>query len=237
MDRREYCRQLTQELRHLTAKEVAAVRQEFMDHMEDHAEMLREVGYDEAEADARAVEAMGDPVETGREIDKQYPAIWLWLSRIAVAVILVVCISSVFSVFGGVRATIDILKIRNNPYYDREIPAEERIDYRLEVGNDIMHFVAIEGYVPGEDCTARLHYTIYDKKIFAPIDTNLDYKLTCYTKSGQQGIFAGGSWSNYYVKQGSREIELTAEDTYITVVYDRFGNYAECTIDLTEVGK
>ena len=42
MDRREYCRQLTQELRHLTAKEVAAVRQEFMDHMEDHAEMLRE---------------------------------------------------------------------------------------------------------------------------------------------------------------------------------------------------
>ena len=46
MDRREYCRQLTQELRHLTAKEVAAVRQEFMDHMEDHAEMLRACAVD-----------------------------------------------------------------------------------------------------------------------------------------------------------------------------------------------
>ena len=237
MDRREYCRQLTQELRHLTAKEVAAVRQEFMDHMEDHAEMLREAGYDEAEADIRAVEAMGDPVETGREIDKQYPAIWLWLSRIAVAVIVVVCIRTAFGYFGGMHSFFEILSIRYDPYRDMEITVEEQIDYKMEVGNDIIHFIAITDYTPDEDCTAILYYNIYDKRLFSPIDYNLDNYLTFSTDDSTYKQLAGGSWANKFVKQIERKINLSADDTSILIAYDRFSDHAECRIDLTEVGK
>ena len=237
MDRREYCRQLTQELRHLTAKEVAAVRQEFMDHMEDHAEMLRESGYDEAEADARAVEAMGDPVETGREIDKQYPAIWLWLSRIAVAVIVIVCIRTAFGYFGGMHSFFEILSIRYDPYRDMEITMVEQIDYKMEVGNDIIHFIAITDYTPDEDCTAILYYNIYDKRLFSPIDYNLDNYLTFSTDDSTYKQLAGGSWANKFVKQIERKINLSADDTSILIAYDRFSDHAECRIDLTEVGK
>ena len=137
MDRQEYCRQLTKELHHLTPTEVAAVQQELMDHMDDHAEMLREAGYDAVEANACAVEAMGDPVETGREIDKQYPAIWLWLSRLAVAVIVVVCISFTINLF-GLYTAFESLAIRMNPYREVDIPEEERVDYKMEIGNAIV---------------------------------------------------------------------------------------------------
>lgn len=236
MDRREYCRQLTQELRHLTASEVAAVRQEFMDHMEDHAEMLREAGYDEAEADVRAVEAMGDPVETGREIDKQYPTIWLWLSRIAVVVIVLVCISIVFNALGMLTA-FESLKLRIDPYHSKDIPEESRIDYRMEVGSDIVHFICLENYVPGQDCEVSLYFDVYDKNIFSPVDQNLSTKFAYYTDNGEADSLSGGSYSREGLSRDRRDILLKAEDTYLTVVYDHFGRYVECTIDLEEVGK
>lgn len=237
MDRREYCRQLTQELRHLTPNEVAAVRQELWDHMEDHAEMLREAGYSEAEANERAVEAMGDPVETGREIDKQYPPIWLWLSRIAIAVIVVVCLLSVYNLLGlyGVRESLDV---RMNPYREVDIPEEARIDYQMVVGNDIVHFI---GLVPYDDQTAipnmKLYFDVYDKNILKPVDQNISNRFLYYTDSGYSYHLSGGGYSNGYLNRERRDIEIGAEDTYLTVVYDRFGRYVECTIDLTEVGK
>ena len=236
MDRREYCRQLTQELRHLTASEVAAVRQEFIDHMEDHAEMLREAGYDEAEADARAVEAMGDPVETGREIDKQYPAIWLWVSRLATLVTVVVCLSALFSLFGAYTA-FDSLAIRMNPYRNVDIPKEARIDYKMEIGDDIVHFIGLEGYVPEEDCEVSLHFNMYDKSIFGSVHQNLEGMLTFRTDSGDRISLSGGGGSNERVAHYRKNLQIIPEDTTITMVYDHYGRYVTCTIDLREVGK
>ena len=236
MDKREYCRQLTQELRHLTPSEVAAVRQELWDHMEDHAEMLREAGYDEAEADARTVEAMGDPVETGREIDKQYPAIWLWLSRFAVAVIVVVCISFTINLF-GLYTAFESLAIRMNPYREVDIPKEERIDYKMEIGSDIVHFIGLQDYVPGEGGQVRLYMNIYDKSIFHPIDQNLEHKLTYLTNSGEFSAISGGGSSNERVSHYRRTLEITEQDTFLTIVYDHYGRHVDCTIDLQEVGR
>lgn len=236
MDRREYCRQLTQELRHLTPNEVAAVRQELWDHMEDHAEMLRDAGYDETEAESRAVEAMGDPVETGREIDKQYPAIWLWLSRIAVAVIVVVCISGVINLFGLYTAA-ESLAIRMNPYREVDIPMEARIDYKMEIGSDIVHFIGLQDYIPGEKGKVQLYMNIYDKSIFRPIDQNLEQKLTYLTNNGEFSTVSGGGSSNERVSHYRRALEITEQDTFLTVVYDHYGRRVECTIDLTEVGQ
>lgn len=236
MERREYCRQLVQELRHLTPNEVAAVRQEMMDHMEDHVEILLEAGYDEAEAESRAVEAMGDPVETGREIDKQYPAIWLWISRLAVAVIVVVCISGVINLFGLYTAA-ESLAIRINPYREVEVPMEARIDYKMEIGSDIVHFIGLQDDIPGENGQVRLYMNIYDKSIFRPVDQNLEHKLTYLTNSGEFSAVSGGGSSNERVSHYRRTLEITEQDTFLTVVYDHYGRRVECTIDLTEVGQ
>ena len=236
MDRREYCRQLTKELRHLTPREVAAVEQELMDHMEDHAEMLQEAGYDAIEASERAVEAMGDPVVTGREIDKQYPALWLWVSRIAVAVIVVVCVSAAINFF-GLYTAFDSLAIRINPYREVDIPTEARIDYKMEIGSDIVHLIGLQDYVSGEGGKVRLYMNIYDKSIFRPVDQNLEHKLTYLTNSGEFSSISGSGSSNERVSHYRRTLELTENDTFITVIYDHYGRYVSCTIDLQEVGR
>ena len=63
MDRRQYTDRVLAYLRRVTAKEREAIRQELDGHMEDHMESLRELGYDEALAEARTLAAMGDPEE------------------------------------------------------------------------------------------------------------------------------------------------------------------------------
>ena len=88
MDRRQYTDRVLTSLRRVTAKEREAIRQELDGHMEDHMESLRELGYDEALAEARTLAAMGDPEEVGRELNQQYPFRWLVIGRAAMVLTL-----------------------------------------------------------------------------------------------------------------------------------------------------
>ena len=77
MDRRDYTDRVLSSLRRVTEKEREAIRSELDGHIEDHMEALRELGYDEELAEERAIAAMGEPDEVGRELNKQYPFRWL----------------------------------------------------------------------------------------------------------------------------------------------------------------
>lgn len=66
---------------HATDKEQKAIRAELSAHMEDHAQALLDAGYDEDYAFRIAVEAMGDPEEVGKALNREYPLLWLLLSR------------------------------------------------------------------------------------------------------------------------------------------------------------
>ena len=88
MDRRTYTDRVLSALGRLTRRERAAVRAELDGHLEDHMESLRELGYDEELAEARAVAAMGDPEEVGRALNRQYPLRWLLIGRAAMLVTL-----------------------------------------------------------------------------------------------------------------------------------------------------
>ena len=85
MDRRDYTDRVLSSLRRVTEKEREAIRSELDGHIEDHMEALRELGYDEELAEERAIAAMGEPDEVGRELNKQYTGCrWLLASRAAV---------------------------------------------------------------------------------------------------------------------------------------------------------
>ena len=90
MDRWAYTDRVLSVLRrgHVTAREREAIRREINGHMEDRFEALRELGYDEREAEERTIAAMGDPEEVGRELNKQYPFRWLVIGRAAMIVTL-----------------------------------------------------------------------------------------------------------------------------------------------------
>ena len=78
MDRRDYTDRVLSSLRRVTEKEREAIRSELDGHIEDHMEALRELGYDEELAEERAIAAMGEPDEVGRELNRQYTG-WGWV--------------------------------------------------------------------------------------------------------------------------------------------------------------
>lgn len=70
----------------------AAILSELWDHLEDHADALKERGVPILDAREEAVAAMGDPVELGKALDKLHSPLagWLlvvlkWASRLAAA--------------------------------------------------------------------------------------------------------------------------------------------------------
>ena len=70
MKREDYTAAVLKGLRHVTEKEKEALRRELDGHMEDHMQALVELGYDETAAEKKAADAMGDPAETARELQK-----------------------------------------------------------------------------------------------------------------------------------------------------------------------
>ena len=77
----------------------AAIRAELAAHWEDHAAALMERGIPEEEAARRALEAMGDPEEIGKELDKSHSPllgwfqicfrVFAWAAALAAAIVLV----------------------------------------------------------------------------------------------------------------------------------------------------
>ncbi|HHV63914.1 MAG TPA: hypothetical protein GXX46_02375 [Peptococcaceae bacterium] len=66
----EFCRKVCSFVRYKKAHR--QIYEELHNHIEDHAEYLREQGIAPEEAERLAVQAMGDPEEIGRELDKQH---------------------------------------------------------------------------------------------------------------------------------------------------------------------
>ena len=99
MTRQEFLDQVLSPLGRLTAEERENVRRELEEHVEDRMEVLLEMGWDAELAEARCLEAMGDPAEIGREMAAQYRGRgWLWIGRAAVLLTVVVCIQAVLGV-------------------------------------------------------------------------------------------------------------------------------------------
>ena len=67
MKREEYLQILTDQIRCRMARD--AVKEEYCAHIEDQMQDFMSEGMDRKEAEKAAVKEMGDPVETGNELD------------------------------------------------------------------------------------------------------------------------------------------------------------------------
>ena len=99
MNRKEYTDAVLTALRHVTDRERLAIRAELDAHIEDHIAALRELDYPPELAEERALAAMGDPTEVGRELNACYQS-WFWviLGRAAAVVTAVLCILALLHV-------------------------------------------------------------------------------------------------------------------------------------------
>jgi len=66
-----------------TRREWDAIEAELWGHLEDAAEALGRTVPNPAQAQTRALQAMGDPAAIGNALNAQFSPLWLWLGRLA----------------------------------------------------------------------------------------------------------------------------------------------------------
>lgn len=234
----EYLDAVEAELKRLTRGEQEDVRRELAAHLEDHMDSLRAIGCTDEEADERAAEAMGDPVETGRAISALYRPFWLWVERIA-AVFVVVASLWALSFFGTLNIAWSSVYSRFCPPDDREAV---RVSEHMTIGDDVVRLYGVKGYRPGEDCEVVLWLRAYDRYPFGGVHQGIWGYTTLRTGNTEGKFYAfedhtdGAAWSSWLVTCRCLRVPLHAGDTSVTLRYERFGQVFEHTFALPEVG-
>jgi len=239
-------------MRRAAGDEKAAARAELDAHMEDRICALMELGYDEDLATERTVAAMGDPEEVGRELDKQCASpIWDKLEVFA-AILLVVLFLQSATGLGILFHAWDSMVGRIAPEQkNSNLSAEirEDVDIRIPVGNDILRiYQVVRGerktyiYSTGEYQnvpTAVLTMCAYDRIPCGVVSDEIHKGLSLFNERGEKleapwdnGGAGTGSYGAEYLK---RYVPIEPEDTYVTLVYDRFGETFSQKIPLPEV--
>lgn len=248
MDRKEYCDRVLAQVGRLTNDEADDLRNELAGHIEDHAEALVEHGYTEEDAAARAVELMGDPEETGKALREQYRHFWLVIvQRVAIFVTIVSCVQGFF-MLPMLSGVYESLRERVSPTVNsiswEELDGAADLRERIAVGNDIVQLNRIEYGVREGERQAVLWASVYDRVPGGKVYENLLETLVLENERGESmypwldGNYRSctSSRGSLYVHYGLHTVPLEEGDTYVTFVYDRFGERIETRIELPEGG-
>lgn len=199
MTRQEFLDQVLSPLGRLTAQERENVRQELEEHVEDRMEVMLDMGWDKELVESRCLEAMGDPAEIGREMARQYRGKgWLWLGRAAVVLTVVVCIQALLGV-GMLGAAWDSLTVRFNPPRTisigelKNVEAEEELDIRAEIGNDILRIYQVSVGEKDGQRAAMVLACAYDRWPFGIVVDSLFGRSELWNERGETGTSGGGS--------------------------------------------
>ena len=186
MNRAAYTDRVLACLKRLTRGERSAIRAELEAHMEDHMLALMELGYDEALAEERMLQHMGDPAEVGRELNRQYSLLWLWAMQLAK--VLTICFAILMLLPAARQLTGTVvpnlmariyplheLNLENLAYgysaeagYDRFAEAVMKTDQRQKSG-DVTFYVYQSGLKDpeAEETTGWIAVSMYADNLFA----------------------------------------------------------------------
>lgn len=242
MDAREYSAQVLGALRQVTAAEKEAIRQELEDHMEDHACALIDCGYSPEEAQASAVEAMGDPVEMARELDQQYSPFWLVVKRTAAALTILLSLlfllGSLFPLWGSLRARFPQQALGGSflaeelqalPSDLDEVSLRQPVHGLLRIGSDVVQVYELRlGTLDGQ-AAAELCLSVYDRLPGGRVSWALNERLRLEVPSGGTDSRPGCSGSSHGFFQRYR-VFIQPEDTQLTLRYTGFGE--DCALVL-----
>lgn len=244
MDTREYCAQVLGALRRVTGAEKAAIRQELEDHMEDHAYALMDCSYSEEEAQASAVEAMGDPVEMAHELDRQYSRFWLVVKRtaatITILLALIFLLGNLFPLWESISArfprqalagSLLTRHLQNLPSSLDNVDRRQPAHALLRIGSDVIQVYEIRlGTLDGQKA-AEVCLSVYDHLPGGQVNWNLSDQLWLEAPSGGTDTRPGCSGSIYGFFQ-SYQVFIQPDDTEVTLRYTGFGEDYALTIPL-----
>lgn len=234
-----YCSRVLSESGRLTRREADGLRAELSGHIEDHAEALTAHGYTEDAAYGRAVTLMGDPEETGRALRAQYGGWWLVIvqraARILTALLCVMIAGLIVKssgLYGAIRDRYEVQKPGEGwERWDTEMPGT-----RIPIGDDIVRIDAVS-------CStqrAEVQLTAFDRIPGGVVYARLLQTLRLENERGE-ALFEGEDYpypscvsgsGTFYVLTARHYVDIEPDDTYITLIYDRLGEYVEVEIPL-----
>lgn len=168
------------------------VRDELLAHIEDRCEVMQANGYSEEEAEIRAVAAMGDPEEVGKQLNAVHkPWLgWLWMvSRVLVILVLLAFIRASFlwnpdygyvfeysdSLAGSLLRGAEPPEGYELPYYDEPGVSAPLGDFTVTVDkvtlnryegmyDSIAGLVTVDGFLPWERPMETRNFYVVDDK-------------------------------------------------------------------------
>ena len=227
-----FCDRVCSYIDYATGRELEQVRKELRDHLEDHARALVDIGRSPEEAEVSAILAMGDPEDIGREMNKQFPFIWLFLSRATVVIAIILALLLISPLQDICSQVSESLLVREKPtevFGDYGAPI---IDIRVELPeNDIAYFYSAGIDIYGDDnYRALVNLVVYDENPFGRVSKNaLDFRV-----EKEDGYFppSGGSTMGYGVHNKRMSIDVEYGQEHIDLYYKRLGNDIHVEIPL-----
>lgn len=225
-----FCQSVSDAVRNATRQEQAAIRQELLEHLQDHAADLMEAqGLSEEDAAEAAVAAMGDAKEIGRALSEKYPA-WpneaAFTMRILIAVL---CLLLFYSVAFHQILPLDSLTARFSPehafaYPDEAFQNAQEADYRWTLNGQVYRVYRM-GLATGENknhepCpVVQVWICNYNQNPFLNCAGSSMQRLQFRSEDGTlcnkfQSHASHGSSRAYYTFQ---EIPVSAEDSIFTI--------------------
>lgn len=217
-----FCDRVCSYIDHATEKEKKQIHKELSDHIEDHAQALIELGRTPEEAQAAAIVAMGDPEEIGREMNRQYPLLWLALSRASAVVAILLALTLLSPLRDAYYRLSDHFEAKNRPM-EMVQGYENPIDIRVELPyNDIAYFFASDIECFADEYRANIGLIIYDESPFGRVSRDaLDFRLEL-----EDGFFlpSGGAFKGYAVQHKRITVAVEKYQESVELCYDRLGN-------------
>lgn len=234
-----FCDRVCSYIDHATDKEKRAIHKELSDHMEDHAQALIDLGRSEEEAQAAAIVAMGDPEEIGRELNKEYPFIWLLVSRIALTLSIILAILLIDPIATHLGNAKSNLQARYAPmsFYEDEFLNE--VNYRMEIPNngDIAYVYALDiGSEKDGRYYANIGLCVYDENIFGKVSNSSFYFNFYPEKDGDPAHGSGGGFLSDSVITIRRKVYVEPGQESIYIKYEGHGELVTMEIPLNWEG-
>lgn len=234
----DYGKAVCQHLRHATGREKKSVQAELAAHLEDHAQALREAGYGEEQARQAALDAMGNPAEVGKALDREFPKLWYVLSKASLLALVLAALFAVQTLWPVLSNLAAYCQARTDPmhsgYILDDFPGLYPLDIQYDLPGNATLQVFGSGLEPsefGEGYDAYIATVIYPKTFF----TRSQIGTSCLDFSWDvpDSIFysplAGTEGGVYYCTYKLLNI---SPGTSPTALYDYYGTTFQFTVPL-----
>lgn len=239
----DYGKAVCQHLRHATGREKKSVQAELVAHLEDHAQALREAGYEEEQARQAALEAMGNPAEVGKALDREFPRLWYVLSQVSLLALVLAALFAAQTLWPLLSNLAAYRQARTDPMHSGYILADFPELSPLDIQQDLPGGAALRvfgsGVEPselGEGYDAYIATVIYPKTFFirsqigtSCLDFSWDTPDTLFDSPLAYSPLAGTEGGVYYCTYKLLNI---SPGTSPTALYDHYGTTFRFTVPL-----